>query len=216
MAQIKKDTNVTTPYPKALDHIDVTFHEHLSYFVAHTSPSLQGERGSEEKNFCFEEDKEELRQLIDQHIPVDWSSSNGEESDEDLVLEVTHDVSEMTNDVFEEQLQNTTPPALPSSQSTCDEEALEISALESYTGNNKGTAPASVDVVEHPPESKIELLLLSPRETLRYLNRLKESEEAATLPAHGEASSFWSTSSALNAPQSESKRIGQGDVQDET
>ncbi|KAI5311456.1 hypothetical protein L3X38_000182 (mitochondrion) [Prunus dulcis] len=85
-----------------------------------------------------------------------------------------------------------------------------------YFFHNEGTAPASVDVVERPPESKIELLLLSPRETLRYLNRLKESEEAATLPAHGEASSFWSTSSALNAPQSESKRIGQGDVRDET
>ena len=85
-----------------------------------------------------------------------------------------------------------------------------------YFFHNEGTAPASVDVVERPPESKIELLLLSPRETIRYLNRLKESEEAATLPAHGEASSFWSTSSALNAPQSESKRIGQGDVRDET
>lgn len=45
-----------------------------------------------------------------------------------------------------------------------------------YFFHNEGTAPASVDVVERPPESKIELLLLSPRETLRYLNRLKESE----------------------------------------
>ena len=57
---------------------------------------------------------------------------------------------------------------------------------------------------------------LSPRDRIRDLNRLKESEEAATLPAHGEASSFWSTSSALNSPQSESKRMGQGEVRDET
>ncbi|BBN69747.1 hypothetical protein Prudu_1152S000100 [Prunus dulcis] len=118
------------PTQKLLIIIDVTFHEHLSYFVAHTSPSLQGEKGSEEENFCFEEDKDELRQLIDQHVPVDWSSSNREEPDEDLVLELTHDVSEVTNDVFEEQLQNTTPPALPSSQSSCDEEALENSTWE--------------------------------------------------------------------------------------
>ncbi|KAH7510989.1 hypothetical protein FEM48_ZijujUnG0059700 [Ziziphus jujuba var. spinosa] len=80
-----------------------------------------------------------------------------------------------------------------------------------YFFHDEGTASASVEVVERPPESKRELLHLSPRDTIRYLNRLKESEEAATLPAHGEASSFWSTSSALNAPQSESKRMGQGD-----
>ena len=67
-----------------------------------------------------------------------------------------------------------------------------------------------------PPESKGELPHLSPRDTIRYLNRLKESEEAATPPAHGKASSFWSTSSALNAPQSESKRMGKGEVRDET
>lgn len=36
---------------------------------------------------------------------------------------------------------------------------------------------------------------LSPRDRIRDLNRLKESEEAATFPAHGKASSFWSTSS---------------------
>lgn len=84
------------------------------------------ERGGVKRRFCFEEDKEELRQLIDQHVHVDWSSSNREGPDEDLVLEVTNDVSEVTNDIFEEQLQNTTPPALPSSQSSCDEEALEV------------------------------------------------------------------------------------------
>ena len=74
-----------------------------------------------------------------------------------------------------------------------------ISALESYTGNNKrgltrgfpfllsrrGNRVRSVEVVERPPESKRELLHLSPRDTIRYLNRLKESEEAATPPAHG-------------------------------
>lgn len=54
-----------------------------------------------------------------------------------------------------------------------------------YFFHDEGTAPASVDAVERPPESKIELLHLSPRETIRYLNRLKESEGAATLPAHG-------------------------------
>lgn len=36
---------------------------------------------------------------------------------------------------------------------------------------------------------------LSPRDRIRDLNWLKESEEAATFPAHGKASSFWSTSS---------------------
>lgn len=71
-------------------------------------------------------------------------------------------------------------------------------------------------MVERPPESKVFLPHLSPRDTIRYLNRLKESEEAATPPAHGKASSFWSTSSALNAPQSESKRMGKGEVRDET
>ncbi|RWR98328.1 hypothetical protein CKAN_02787000 [Cinnamomum micranthum f. kanehirae] len=49
--------------------------------------------------------------------------------------------------------------------------------------NAGGTASASVEVAERPPESKGELLHLSPRDTIRYLNRLKESEEAATLPA---------------------------------
>ncbi|KAF4349921.1 hypothetical protein G4B88_002343 (mitochondrion) [Cannabis sativa] len=72
-----------------------------------------------------------------------------------------------------------------------------------YFFHDEGTASASVEVVERPPESKRELPHLSPRDTIRYLNRLKESEEAATLPAHGEASSFWFTSSALNSPQSE-------------
>ncbi|KAH7511446.1 hypothetical protein FEM48_ZijujUnG0012400 [Ziziphus jujuba var. spinosa] len=50
---------------------------------------------------------------------------------------------------------------------------------------------------------KRKLLHLSPRDTIRYLNQLKENEKAAILPAHGEASSLWSASSALNAPQSE-------------
>ncbi|RWR97722.1 hypothetical protein CKAN_02717500 [Cinnamomum micranthum f. kanehirae] len=52
-----------------------------------------------------------------------------------------------------------------------------------YFFHDEGTASASVEVAERPPESKGELLHLSPRDTIRYLNRLKESEEAATLPA---------------------------------
>ncbi|KAL6295166.1 hypothetical protein ACE6H2_003308 [Prunus campanulata] len=95
MGQIKNDKNVHHPStPKLLVIMDVIFHEDLSYFIAHTCPSLQGERGSEEKNLCFEEDKEKLWQSIDQHVPVDWSSLNREDPDEDLVPEVTHDVSE--------------------------------------------------------------------------------------------------------------------------
>ena len=54
-----------------------------------------------------------------------------------------------------------------------------------YFFHDEGTASASVEVAERPPESKGELLHLSPRDTIRYLNRLKESEEAATPPAHG-------------------------------
>jgi len=46
-------------------------------------------------------------------------------------------------------------------------------------------------VVERPPESKRELLHLSPRDTIRYLNRLKESEEAATPPAQPTGSLFF-------------------------
>lgn len=45
--------------------------------------------------------------------------SNKEDPDEHLVPEVAHDV-------YEEQLQNTTPHALPSSQLSYDEEALEV------------------------------------------------------------------------------------------
>ncbi|CAL9004023.1 unnamed protein product, partial [Prunus brigantina] len=48
---------------------------------------------------------------------VDRSFSNREDPDEDLVPEVTHDVSE--------QLQNTTPYALPSSHLSRDDEAFE-------------------------------------------------------------------------------------------
>ncbi|CAL2249090.1 unnamed protein product [Prunus armeniaca] len=106
------------------------------------SPFLQGKRGSEEKKSCFEEDKEELLQATNQDVPINWlfstrehaesicdstgrlpicerSFSNKEYLDEHLVLEVAHDVSE-------EQLQNTTPHALPSSQLSCDEETLEV------------------------------------------------------------------------------------------
>ena len=56
-----------------------------------------------------------------------------------------------------------------------------LSLLRSRRGNR--AASASVEVVERPPESKRELLHLSPRDTIRYLNRLKESEEAPTLLA---------------------------------
>ena len=65
-----------------------------------------------------------------------------------------------------------------------------------------------------PPESKGELLHLSPRDTIRYLNRLKGSEEAATLPAQPTGKPL--PAGALNAPQSESNRMGQGEIRDET
>ncbi|KAK9113990.1 hypothetical protein Syun_020787 [Stephania yunnanensis] len=43
---------------------------------------------------------------------------------------------------------------------------------------------------EKPPELKGELMHLSPRDTIRYLNRLKESEDAVTLPARVKAPSI--------------------------
>ena len=49
---------------------------------------------------------------------------------------------------------------------------------------------------------------LSPRDRIRDLNRLKESEEAATFPAHGKASSFWSTSSGIECPTIRIKEDG--------
>ncbi|CAL2237014.1 unnamed protein product [Prunus armeniaca] len=118
--------------------MDVIFYADLSYFVAPTSPSLQGKSRSEEKNMCFEEDKEKLWQSIDRLVIFNSrrrlennqqcrprSFSNKEDLDEDLVPEVTHDVSE-------EQLQNTTPHALPSSQSSCDEEAFEYNVKNAF------------------------------------------------------------------------------------
>ncbi|RWR98213.1 LOW QUALITY PROTEIN: putative mitochondrial protein [Cinnamomum micranthum f. kanehirae] len=90
--------------------------------------------------------------------------------------------------------------AQPNDTSNTNDLCLEcISALESYTGNNERgltrgfpfiTSFTTREPRPHqskwrnaPPESKGELLHLSPRDTIRYLNRLKESEEAATLPA---------------------------------
>ncbi|KAK9104788.1 hypothetical protein Scep_021632 [Stephania cephalantha] len=42
---------------------------------------------------------------------------------------------------------------------------------------------------EKPHELKGELMHLSPRDTIWYLNQLKENEETATLPAHEKAPS---------------------------
>ncbi|KAI8022792.1 hypothetical protein LOK49_LG03G00154 [Camellia lanceoleosa] len=80
-----------------------------------------------------------------------------------------------------------------------DEKALwNLCSLESYTSNNKRGLTQGFPFITSfmtreprlhqlkwwkvPPESKGELLHLSPRDRIRYLNRLKESEEMATLP----------------------------------
>ncbi|CAL8138855.1 unnamed protein product [Prunus armeniaca] len=74
--------------------MNVTFHEDLSYFMAPTSPFLQGKRGSEEKKSCFEEDKEELLQATNQDVPINsLFSTRGKDS------KTTSNVYQMTNNV---------------------------------------------------------------------------------------------------------------------
>ncbi|ERN06700.1 hypothetical protein AMTR_s00058p00214320 [Amborella trichopoda] len=74
--------------------------------------------------------------------------------------------------------------------------------------------PPSTQKANSPPESKGELLHLSPRDTIWYLNRLKESEEAARLLSQPTGNPL--PAGAWNAPQSESNRMGQGEVRGET